>query len=142
MFSGRHLMIAVDGINLMMVKFLNVKWMTMRYELSNVCRTNGLMQVVSNMITKHPQMLRRCGNISLAFCDVAFESYSESQRLLLLGGTSARRSFIFPQPPLMFTNRRRLKQSFNSVYLTRQEMKNQCFGGEYMGEVFDHMLKR
>lgn len=22
------------------------------------------------------------------------------------------------------------------------EMKNQCFGGEYMGEVFDHMLKR
>jgi len=23
-----------------------------------------------------------------------------------------------------------------------QEMKNQCFGGEYMGEVFDHMLKR
>lgn len=21
-------------------------------------------------------------------------------------------------------------------------MKNQCFGGEYMGEVFDHMLKR
>lgn len=23
-----------------------------------------------------------------------------------------------------------------------EEMKNQCFGGEYMGEVFDHMLKR
>ena len=23
-----------------------------------------------------------------------------------------------------------------------QEMKNQCFGGEFMGEVFDHMLKR
>lgn len=23
-----------------------------------------------------------------------------------------------------------------------QEMKTQCFGGEYMGEVFDHMLKR
>lgn len=21
-------------------------------------------------------------------------------------------------------------------------MKNQCFGGDYMGEVFDHMLKR
>ncbi|KAJ8358031.1 hypothetical protein AAFF_G00042650, partial [Aldrovandia affinis] len=21
-------------------------------------------------------------------------------------------------------------------------MKNQCFGGEYMGEVFDHMMKR
>lgn len=23
-----------------------------------------------------------------------------------------------------------------------EEMKNQCFGGEYMGEVFDHMMKR
>jgi hypothetical protein len=23
-----------------------------------------------------------------------------------------------------------------------EEMKNQCFGGEYLGEVFDHMLKR
>lgn len=23
-----------------------------------------------------------------------------------------------------------------------EEMRNQCFGGEYMGEVFDHMLKR
>ncbi|GBN37130.1 putative ubiquitin carboxyl-terminal hydrolase FAF-X, partial [Araneus ventricosus] len=23
-----------------------------------------------------------------------------------------------------------------------EEMKNQCFGGDYMGEVFDHMLKR
>jgi ubiquitin carboxyl-terminal hydrolase 9/24 len=23
-----------------------------------------------------------------------------------------------------------------------EEMKSQCFGGEYMGEVFDHMLKR
>ena len=23
-----------------------------------------------------------------------------------------------------------------------EEMKVQCFGGEYMGEVFDHMLKR
>jgi hypothetical protein len=23
-----------------------------------------------------------------------------------------------------------------------EEMKNQCFGGEYVGEVFDHMLKR
>ncbi|XP_019715781.1 ubiquitin carboxyl-terminal hydrolase 9X isoform X3 [Hippocampus comes] len=23
-----------------------------------------------------------------------------------------------------------------------EEMKNQCFGGEYMGEVFDHMIKR
>ena len=23
-----------------------------------------------------------------------------------------------------------------------EEMKNQCFGGEYTGEVFDHMLKR
>lgn len=23
-----------------------------------------------------------------------------------------------------------------------QEIKNQCFGGEYLGEVFDHMLKR
>ena len=23
-----------------------------------------------------------------------------------------------------------------------QEMKTQCFGGEYMGEVFDHMMKR
>ena len=23
-----------------------------------------------------------------------------------------------------------------------EEMKNQCFGGEYLGEVFDHMMKR
>jgi ubiquitin carboxyl-terminal hydrolase 9/24 len=23
-----------------------------------------------------------------------------------------------------------------------EEMKNQCFGGEYMGEVFDHVVKR
>lgn len=23
-----------------------------------------------------------------------------------------------------------------------EEMKNQCFGGEYMGEVFDHLMKR
>lgn len=23
-----------------------------------------------------------------------------------------------------------------------EEMKTQCFGGDYMGEVFDHMLKR
>lgn len=23
-----------------------------------------------------------------------------------------------------------------------EEMKNQCFGGEYLGEIFDHMLKR
>ena len=23
-----------------------------------------------------------------------------------------------------------------------EEMRNHCFGGEYMGEVFDHMLKR
>jgi len=23
-----------------------------------------------------------------------------------------------------------------------EEMKTQCFGGEYLGEVFDHMLKR
>uniref|UniRef100_A0A8C4X981 USP domain-containing protein n=1 Tax=Erpetoichthys calabaricus TaxID=27687 RepID=A0A8C4X981_ERPCA len=23
-----------------------------------------------------------------------------------------------------------------------EEMKNQCFGGEYMGEVFDHMMKQ
>jgi len=23
-----------------------------------------------------------------------------------------------------------------------EEIKNQCFGGEYLGEVFDHMLKR
>ena len=23
-----------------------------------------------------------------------------------------------------------------------QELKNQCFGGEYTGEVFEHMLKR
>lgn len=23
-----------------------------------------------------------------------------------------------------------------------EEIKNQCFGGDYLGEVFDHMLKR
>jgi len=23
-----------------------------------------------------------------------------------------------------------------------EELKSQCFGGEYIGEVFDHMLKR
>jgi len=23
-----------------------------------------------------------------------------------------------------------------------EEMKSQCFGGDYLGEVFDHMLKR
>lgn len=23
-----------------------------------------------------------------------------------------------------------------------EEMRNQCFGGEYMGEVYDHMIKR
>jgi len=23
-----------------------------------------------------------------------------------------------------------------------EEMKSQCFGGDYVGEVFDHMLKR
>ena len=23
-----------------------------------------------------------------------------------------------------------------------EEMKNQCFGGEYLGEMFDHMTKR
>jgi len=23
-----------------------------------------------------------------------------------------------------------------------EELKNQCFGGEYMGEAFEHMLKR
>ena len=23
-----------------------------------------------------------------------------------------------------------------------EELKNQCFGGEYVGEVFDHMMKR
>ena len=28
------------------------------------------------------------------------------------------------------------------VICFKQEMKNQCFGGEYLGEVFDHMLKR
>ena len=28
------------------------------------------------------------------------------------------------------------------VFFVHQEMKMQCFGGEYMGEVFDHMLKR
>ena len=25
---------------------------------------------------------------------------------------------------------------------TLQELKNQCFGGEYIGEAFDHMMKR
>lgn len=28
------------------------------------------------------------------------------------------------------------------LFLFQKEMKNQCFGGEYLGEVFDHMLKR
>lgn len=38
------------------------------------------------------------------------------------------------------------KNEFNflhhDLFLFQKEMKNQCFGGEYLGEVFDHMLKR
>ena len=29
-----------------------------------------------------------------------------------------------------------------NMFVCSQELKTQCFGGDYMGEVFDHMLKR
>ena len=28
------------------------------------------------------------------------------------------------------------------IFFLKKEMKTQCFGGDYMGEVFDHMMKR
>ena len=44
--------------------------------------------------------------------------------------------------------RRRFRYKFDDGDVTEckmdddEEMKNQCFGGEYMGEVFDHVVKR
>eukprot|EP00795_Rhopilema_esculentum_P016175 gene16175-7538_t len=53
-------------------------------------------------------------------------------------------SYIIPRPSVDGESRwyKFDDGDVSECIMDEDEMKNQCFGGEYMGEVFDHMLKR